>query len=202
LSPERLLLPRKPTGIRLLPGDLNAYIQRQVDDAFERGRCEALANACHLMEQAAERIDAARDEALQEVPAFATRFAEELARQLLHIELGKGLHEIEAMVRATLAESGVGRAECTVHVNPDDMQRLTGAVFRRGTKIEADPGVALGCVQVTTPQGLLVRDVDLCIKHAAERLHDHMRQNALSEPDSDTPIDFGSAPNGDPSSNA
>lgn len=198
MSPERLLLPRKPIGIRLLPGDLNTYIERQVDQAFERGRDDALANSCHLIEQAAQRINAARDEALQEIPAFATRFAEEVARQLLRIELSQGSHEIETMVRATLAESGVGRAECTVHVHPDDMQRLTSTVFRRGTKIEADPGVALGSVQVTTPQGLLVRDLDLCIKHAAERIHEHLRQNALAEPEDSGDID----PSGDALSDA
>lgn len=198
MSPERLLLPRKPIGIRLLPGDLNTYIERQVDQAFERGRDDALANSCHLIEQAAQRINAARDEALQEIPAFATRFAEEVARQLLRIELSQGSHEIETMVRATLAESGVGRAECTVHVHPDDMQRLTNTVFRRGTKIEADPGVALGSVQVTTPQGLLVRDLDLCIKHAAERIHEHLRQNALAEPEDSGDID----PSGDALSDA
>lgn len=181
MSPEKLLLPKKPRGARLFAGDLSAYIQREVDAAFERGRDEALGGTCNLMAQAARRIDHAREEALLEIPAFTVRFIEEVARQLLHIELGEQRHDIEKMVRETLAQSGVGRGECTVHVNPRDMERLTPSSFRRGTEIQADPEVQPGCVQITTPQGLLVRDVDLCIKHASERIHEHLRQNAYKQ---------------------
>lgn len=187
MSPEKLLLPKRPRAIRLVDGDLNAYIQREVDAAFERGRQDALSTTCDLIEQAANRVDLAREEALLEIPTFATRFAQEIALQLLHIQLDQGEHDIEKMVRQTLAESGVGRGECTVHVNPADFERLSDSVWRAGTHVEADPGVAVGTVQVTTPQGLLVRDVDLCVKHAAERIHEHMRQNAYTNQEANAP---------------
>ena len=186
MSPEKLLLPKRPTGVRLAEGNLESFIQHEVDAGFARGRAEALSGAAALVEEAATRIDQAREEALLAVPGFAARFAEEIARQLLHIELAAGRHEIEAMVRETLAESGIGRGECIVHVNPQDAERLEGVVWRRGTTLEADPNVPLGTVQVTTTSGLLVRDVDLCVKHASERLHGHLRA-AGSGPASESP---------------
>ena len=191
MSPEKLLLPKRPTGLRLAAGDLEAFIQREVDAGYARGRAEALAGAAALVEEAAARVDQAREDALLAVPGFAARFAEEIARQLLHIELSTGRHAIETMVRETLAQSGVGRGECVVHVNPKDAERLEGVVWRRGTALEADPNVPLGSVQVTTTSGLLVRDVDLCVKQAAERLHAHLR-SASAEPApqaADTPAD-------------
>ncbi|MBC8451336.1 MAG: hypothetical protein H8D72_01370 [Planctomycetes bacterium] len=167
--------------MQLFPGDLDAFFVVELERAEARGRAEALAGTGKLMDQAAARLDAAREEAEAELSSFATRFAEEVARHILHIELDQGNHAIEAMVRETLGRSGMGRGQCVVHVHPADAETLAPVTFRSGTTIEADAGVARGSVQITTPQGLLVRDVDQCIRHAAERIHEHMRQRAAAK---------------------
>jgi len=187
LSPENLTLPRRPKAVRLFPGDLDAFFAVELERAEARGRAEALAGTGKLMDQAAARLDAARAEAEAELSSFATRFAEEVARQILHIELDKGTHAIETMVRETLGRSGMGRGSCVVHVHPSDAAALGAVTFRSGTTIEADSGVARGSVQISTPQGLLVRDVDLCIRHAAERIHEHMRERAATKLSAEAP---------------
>jgi hypothetical protein len=57
-----------------------------------------------------------------------------------------------------------------VHVNPVDAERLADVPFRAGTELEADPGVPAGSVHVTTPQGLLVRDLDQALGSIREHL--------------------------------
>ena len=164
--------------MRLFPADFDAWLQKELAIAERRGYTEALSGKGQLIDQAAERIDRAREEAEQELARFATRFAEGVAKQLLHIELDAGNHGIEEMVRETLSQSGVGRGACQVHVHPEDAETLSTVTFRSGTTIAADAGVPRGSVQVTTEHGLLVREVDQCIKHAAEKIHAHMRMNA------------------------
>ena len=79
--------------------------------------------------------------------------------------------EIPRIVRDTLSASGVGRGACVVHVHPRDAERLRGVPFRSGTEIEADPEVAEGDVHVTTPHGLLVREIDELLLAVRSRLH-------------------------------
>ena len=43
--------------------------------------------------------------------------------------------------------------------------------YGAGTAVESDPGVPRGSVHVTTPQGLLVRDLDEALRAIGERLH-------------------------------
>jgi hypothetical protein len=74
-------------------------------------------------------------------------------------------------VRETLSASGVERGPCVVHLHPEDAARLSEVRFRSGTRIEADEGVARGDVQVSTPQGLLVRDLEDCLGAIAAGLH-------------------------------
>lgn len=183
MSAEPLVLPRRPKAVRLFPGDLNAYFMVELERAEARGRIAGSADCGRLLDQAAAKLETSRKEAEGELARFVTRFAEQVTRRLLHTELDKGTHQIEAMVRETLARSGVGRGTCVVHVHPADAETLAPVVFRSGTSIEADAGVARGCVQVTTPQGLLVRDIDLCVRHAAELLHEHLRQSHSAEAD-------------------
>lgn len=171
--------------MRLFPSDFDAWLQKELASAERRGYAEALSGKGQLIDLAAKRIDEAREEAESRLADFATRFAEGIARELLHIELEAGRHAIEAMVRETLAQSGIGRGPCEVHLHPDDAEALSLVTFRSGTTITADPGIARGSVHVTTAQGLLVREVDLCIKHAAERIHAHLRQKAQAKPASE-----------------
>jgi flagellar biosynthesis/type III secretory pathway protein FliH len=168
--------------VRLFPADFDAWLQKELASAERRGYAEALSGKGQLIDLAAERIDRAREEAEAKLGDFASRFAEGIARELLHIELEAGHHAIEKMVRESLAQSGVGRGACEVHVHPDDAEALAPVTFRSGTTISADPGIARGSVHITTAQGLLVREVDLCIKHAADLIHAHMRQKAQPGP--------------------
>lgn len=184
LSPEKLLLPHRPKSVRLFEGDLNDLLEIEIARAYERGREDALAGSCTIMGEAADRIDAARVEATREISAFATRFAASIAKHLIHIEIEQGNHAIEKMIRETLAESGVGRGKCVVHVHPEDARSLESVTFRNQTEIEADPDVARGSVHVSTTDGLLVRDVDACIQLAAERIHEDLRRQAHATTDS------------------
>ena len=77
---------------------------------------------------------------------------------------------MERIVRETLQAAGVGRGTCVVHLNPSDAARLADVVFRAGTTLESDPEVAPGDVHVTTPRGLLVRDVEAAVASIGERL--------------------------------
>jgi len=190
------MLPRPPRGFRLVERDLGTWIDDEVAAAravgHAAGYAEAMAGAAGAFEAAARRLDADREEAAEALSAFATRFACEVARHLLHQDIKDQAHDIEAMVRATLAEAGVGRGKCVVHVNPADAKTLDGVSFRSGTTIESDDNIPAGSVQVSTPRGLLVRDVDDCIRHAADRIYSDLRGSSTAMDHSNQPQD----PNG------
>ena len=77
-------------------------------------------------------------------------------------------------MRETLSFSGGARGPCTVHLHPADAGALEGVPFRSGTEIEADPSVPRGSVHVTTPHGLLVRDLDEALRSIGERLLENL----------------------------
>ncbi|MDF1799702.1 MAG: FliH/SctL family protein [Planctomycetota bacterium] len=184
MSRNPILLPTPPTGIRLVERDLSGWFQDQVADqcaaARAEGYAEAMAGAAGALEEAAARIDVEREEAVNAISGFATRFACEVAKHLLRISIQDQAHDIESMVRATLAEAGVGRGKCVVHLNPQDAATLAAVKFRSGTEVESDPSVPHGSVQITTPRGLLVRDVEDCIRHAADRIYGDMRNTVTA----------------------
>ncbi len=179
MSRNDVLLPKAPGGFRLVEQSLDTWIDDRIAAAeavaHAAGYAEAMAGAAGAFEEAARRLDADREEAVEALSAFATRFACEISRHLLRQNIKDQGHDINAMVRATLAEAGVGRGKCVVHVNPSDAETLKDAPFRSGTTIEADGSIPPGSVQVSTPRGLLVRDVDDCIRHAADRIYSDLR---------------------------
>ena len=79
------------------------------------------------------------------------------------------------IVWITLAASGVGRGGCTVHLSPADATAAAGIAFRSATRVEPDPDVADGCVQVETPHGLLVRDLNAALASIGARLREEAR---------------------------
>lgn len=172
------MLRSPPVGVRIAEGTAEAFIERlkseRSSDAFARGReagmREAIAGAAGALGTAAERLDAARASAATELAASAVALAVEIARHILRAEISSGHHDIERVVRETLAVSGVGRGSCVVHVNPLDAEKLKHVPFRAGTVIEADHEVAAGDVHITTPHGVLVRDVDDALASIAERI--------------------------------
>lgn len=173
------VLPRPPTGVRVVEGTADAYVARvqrsTLDDAYARGLADgerrAFERGAGALTAAAERLDQAREKAQPELAQAAIDLAIEIARAVVRCEIEAGHHGIERIVRETLATSGVGRGACVVHVHPADAERLKPIPFRTGTVIEADPEVAPGDVHVTTPHGVLVRDVEDVLASVRERLH-------------------------------
>jgi flagellar biosynthesis/type III secretory pathway protein FliH len=151
----------------------------QVEAAYQRGLADGeavmRATASGALEAAAERIDAARESAHEEIGAFAVKLGIAIAEQLLHAEIEAGRYDLEKIVRSTLAASEVGRGACVVHLAPEDVKRLKGVQLRSLTVLEDDPNMKPGDVHVTTPQGLLVRDLDSALDSIAERILGDMR---------------------------
>jgi flagellar biosynthesis/type III secretory pathway protein FliH len=182
LSPEPKLRPlaldARPTGVRIVDATRAGFLARRAreaeENAFARGRAEghqaALAAAAGALLRASDSLQEAQKQGAADVARDATRLAIEIARTLLRCEIDAGRYDIERIVRETLQASGAGRGACVVHLNPVDVARLEGVVFRVGTRLEADPEVPPGDVHVTTQRGLLVRDVEQALAAIAERL--------------------------------
>lgn len=182
MSPENsvsVTLDAAPSAARLVEGGLDEaicnYIAVRERRAHAAGMVAARAGAVGALEAAAVRLDRAREGALDGVVHQTVDLALEIARTLLRCELPEGRYDLEAMVREALSFSGVERGRCVVHLHPEDARRLEGTTFRSGTELEADPGVSRGSVHVTTPQGLLVRDLDEALRAIGERLHTEAR---------------------------
>ena len=181
MSPERaksalfVELRAAPSAARIASDDsLDAWIARRIEFAHaagvERGERRVRENSALALDTACERLDAAREQAAEQLAATTAQLAVEIARQLLRTEIAAGRYDLERIVRETLAFADVGRGRCVVHVNPLDAAELAVARFRSGTTIEADEAVARGDVHVTTPGGLLVREIDAALRDIGERL--------------------------------
>ena len=167
-------LPGRPSGALVHVGTLDSFERSARErDCFERGRAQgetqALSGAASALSAAAERFDTARAQALDAVAASAVELALEIARELLRVEIARGAYDIEAIVRDTLRAAEVEGA-CVVHLHPDDAGALERAHLRTGTELRADPDVRRGDVRVATPQGLLVRAMDACLREIGEEL--------------------------------
>lgn len=173
---------RPPSEARLAAGDLQAALERMLAAreaaAFEAGRREGeasmRASIVGAVDEAVARLDTSREEALTHLNHTAVGLAVEIARQLLRVELPTGRYDLEGIVREALSFSGAGRGRCVVHLHPADAGALEGVPFRAGTEIEADPSVSRGSVHVTTPHGLLVRDLDEALRAIGERLLENL----------------------------
>lgn len=174
----RVDLPRAPLAVALANAPPESWLAAQRDGELEaareagrrEGAAAVLEGSSQLLERAVEALARSQEEARAECARQTVDLAVAIARRILRVELVAGHHDIERTVRETLAHSGVGRGSCVVHLHPADHERLRHVVFRAGTRLEPDEGVALGCVQVTTPKGLLVHEIDACIEAVAERL--------------------------------
>lgn len=175
-----LALERAPQRVRLFAGSevelRQAWHGSAHDEAFERGRRagaeELRAELGASLDAALAQIETLRESAVARLAQDAADLAVEIARELVRCETRAQRHDIERIVRETLAASGVGRGACVVHLHPKDAQRMERVHFRARTQIEPDPAVAEGDVHVTTPQGLLVRDLE----HALDTIGERIRQ--------------------------
>lgn len=174
MSLELISLPRPPRDFKLFDGTPDEWHDHQRELARAEGYAAAVQDAALRLDAATAQLEIDRAQAIQELPAFALRFAQEVARHLLRTTIQAGEHDIEGMIRDALARSGAGRGACEVHVHPDDLAQLDGVVFRNGTEVLGDPTLPAGTVHVSTPQGLLVRDIDSCVRAAAEEIYKTM----------------------------
>jgi flagellar biosynthesis/type III secretory pathway protein FliH len=144
--------------------------QRGHARGLAEGEARALAGAVRRLDEAAAALVRAREESDRAVAEDSARLALVIAREIVRAEVDAGRYDIERIVREALHVSGAGRAECVVHLHADDLQRLSGIQFRSATRLEADPEVSRGDVHVSTPRGIVVRDLDALLATIAERL--------------------------------
>ena len=171
---QKLAVRTPPSGARVadVPLDqaLGNLLERRVSAARVQGARDARVAMGVDVEAAIARLDTAREQAVEQLSHTAIELALEITRNLLRTEIPEGRYDLEAIVRDALSFSGTGRGRCMVHVNPVDAERLEQVQWRAGTEIESDPEVARGSVHITTPQGLLVRDIDDAITSIRDRL--------------------------------
>lgn len=138
------------------------------------GEARALAGAMRRIDEAVEELRLAREASDRAVIEDSTRLALAIAREIVRTEIDAGRYDLERIVREALAASGAGRGACVVHLNPADVERLSGVAFRVATRLESDPEVAPGDVHVSTQRGTLVRDVDAALATLAERFQEEL----------------------------
>jgi flagellar biosynthesis/type III secretory pathway protein FliH len=183
LSSEHLSTSRPPTSARLVEAGLETWLDAELEArettahrrGEEAGRESANATSARALDAAAERLDAARAEAAAGLAGAAVELAVAIARELVLVEVDAGRYDLERLVRDSLAVADVGRAECVVHLNPVDVEALADVRFRSGTRLEPDGEVPRGHVHVSTPHGLLVRDLDSAIESVRERILEELR---------------------------
>lgn len=163
------LLPHKAN---LLPEGLDDARRDELAHAagVREGYARATKEAAQALELAAQRLDEASEEASEQLARTAIELAFEVSRSILAMEIDAGRYDIEKIVREALSWSGVGRGNCKVHLHPEDFARVQGVPFRAGTELEPDTDVSRGDVHVTTPRGLLVRELD----EALEAIHESL----------------------------
>jgi len=180
LSLERVKLHREPEGAAIgadgIEEATRRLLNRRAQTAFAAGREAALGEAAARLDEATARLCAANLAVNETLASDSVELALAIAAELVRAEVGHQRHAIEAIVRDALAASGVGRGACTVHLAPEDAQRLAGVPFRSGTRIESDPDVRAACVQIETPQGLLVRDIESALASITARLREEARR--------------------------
>jgi len=176
LSPERLVLELATpvAGVEVLASGSAASEAACLAHARAAGERAGRAEAGAALDAAVEHLRVLEEEARTRLAENAVALGIEIARTLLRGEIQRDRHDIERLVRGTLAEAATGRAPCVVHLHPSDHARLATTKFRSGTRIEPDVGVAKGDVHVETSLGLLVRDVDDLLAAVARRLKEDL----------------------------
>jgi len=176
LSPEplQLALEGEIGSLRLLASGAAAVDEARLARARAEGERHGRSEAGAALDAVVARLAATEEEARAALAAGAVDLGVEIARTLLRGEIQRDRHDIERIVRNTLAEAATGRAPCVVHVHPSDHARLAQTKFRSGTRIEADVGVSKGDVHVETSLGVLVRDLDDALEAIARRLREDL----------------------------
>lgn len=172
MSPEALTVrvDRSPTAARVVPGGLDGFLRRCLAQARAEGERDASQRAAKAFEAATARLEAQQAEAADALARNAVQLAVEIARTLVRVEIDAGRHGLEKIVRESLAASGVGRGAAQVHLHPADHALVADVRWRSGTVVEPDDAVQRGDVHISTPQGLLVREINDSLRAIHERL--------------------------------
>ncbi len=159
-----------PSEARVLDGDLSSYAlaRREARESQLRkeGFDSAAQTAAHALELAGDKLIGCRDD----LEASAVMLAMDIAQELLRVELGKGNYDITKIVREVLASHSGSTGSTILHVNPEDAASLADVPFRSGTQIQADPSIRRGDVRLQTDQGMMVREMDECLKSIRNKL--------------------------------
>ena len=167
-----------PTGARIEDGPLQGLADQQMaareQAAFAAGLAKGQATSVEAGTAALEAAMAALEEKVEraekELAHHAIELGVEIARALVRVRVESGDYDLERVVRGALSDSGVGRGDVTVHLNPGDHATLEQSAFRTGTKLEVDPTLPRGDVHLSTPRGLLVRDIEGALESIREQL--------------------------------
>lgn len=182
MSPKKFTVPIR--GAAVLDAtvlDLNDHepLAALLAAARERGRREALAeaprDAAKLLAEIASKVEQQAQGLHAEAAKTALELGLVIAREFILRDVSLGEHDIEGMVRSVLAAASSDRGQCIVHVNPVDAATLAGSQFRTGTTVEADPGIRMGDVQVQTPMGTMIRDLDETLSNLSTRLREELK---------------------------
>jgi flagellar biosynthesis/type III secretory pathway protein FliH len=171
---HRIALDRPVRGAELCAHGAEEVRELERERARSSGERQGLERSAELLDRAVAELEAFAEGARASLARTAVELALEIARVLLRREIARGNYDLERIVRETLGAAAVGRGPCVVHLNPEDHERLSGARFRSGTRLERDEGVARGDVHVETSLGLLARDVDAALEAIGTRLSEEL----------------------------
>ena len=144
------------------------------EEGLQQGRSDARESGQEALEQATIRLEEARERAEADLPPLVVELSIEIAKQILKVEIAGANYDLERIVRGALSDADVGRGACTVHVAPEDAARLEGIPWRAGTVVEADPTMGPGDIHISTPKGLLVRELDSTLDAIREQLWEEL----------------------------
>lgn len=171
-------VPAAPSALRVVDAaEIRARSEAEARGharGLAEGEGRLLAGAMRRIDDAVEELRLAREASDRAVIEDSTRLALAIAREIVRTEIDAGRYDLERIVREALTASGAGRGACVVHLNPADVERLSGVAFRVATRLESDPEVAPGDVHVSTQRGTLVRDVDAALSTLAERFQEEL----------------------------
>jgi flagellar biosynthesis/type III secretory pathway protein FliH len=173
-------LPAAPHAARVSTSNLQGLADARADAretaAYEFQGAERRDILADALVAALDQLEEQRERAQRELAHQAIDLAVEIASALLRVRIGAGEYDLERVVRGALADSGVGRGEVTVHLHPEDHAQLADVLFRTGTTLAVDPSLARGDVHLSTPRGLLVRDVEGSLDSIREQLLEDLVQ--------------------------
>jgi flagellar biosynthesis/type III secretory pathway protein FliH len=173
-----IALGQKPTGAVIRPTSLSELrstlhitdLEAARQSGYQSGMLDAHQASAKSLDEAIERLDKSREEALDALSTSTVELAVEIARQIVRVEIQAENYDLERIVRGSLSQSGLGRGKAVIHLCPADHKRLAEVEFRSGTEIAIDTSLEPGDVHVQASQGLLVREVSECLASVREQL--------------------------------